>query len=88
MGFNMKRSKASKSRKKVTGVTEEIIIPDQAVDFIVSRYLQERNKDDLPVVTGISTDTVETVLQLFLDWAGKRNYIKNGVLTLGGHPID
>ncbi len=64
-----------------------IEIPDEAVNFIVQRYLSQRSVEGLPIVRGISTDDVEAVLGMFLEWAASRNYIKDGILILGGSPI-
>jgi hypothetical protein len=74
--------------KVVPDNIEEVIIPDEAIYYIVGRYLQDRNEEGLsPVVVGVSTHTVEKILQLFVDWAHTNNYIKNGILTVGGHKI-
>lgn len=61
-----------------------IIVPDEAVYYVVSRYLEGKNKEGFePVVIGISTGTVESILQLFVDWAGRNGHVKDGVLTIG-----
>lgn len=68
--------------------TQEVLIPDEALSYIVSHYLQEKNKDGMPIVIGISPHAVEAVLQLLIDWSAANGYVKNGILTLGGHKID
>ena len=64
--------------------TQEFFLPDQAVSYIVSHYLEVMQQKEVPIVLGISQKTVESVLQLFIDWAGKYGYLKDGVLTLEG----
>jgi len=74
--------------KWVPGNAGELIVPDDAITFIVSRFLQGKNVEGgVPVVTGISTQAVEEVLRLFVLWAGDNSYIKDGILVLGGHKI-
>ncbi len=65
----------------------EVEIPDEVITYIVSRYLRRRSTDGVPLVVGISSDDVETVLALFIEWAASKGYIKDGVLFLGGTPI-
>lgn len=62
-------------------------IPDEAVDYIVSRFLMKKANTGESVITGISTDTVETVLSLLVDWGAATNRVKQGVLFLGGKNI-
>jgi len=63
---------------------QTIMVPDEAIYYVVSHYLQGKNKEGFePVVIGISTGTVENILQLFVDWAGRNGYVKDGVLTIG-----
>jgi len=64
-----------------------IEVPIDAVNYIVSRYLGRKSTGNLPMVVGIPSDAVESVLGLFLEWAAANNYVKDGVLTLGGTPI-
>lgn len=78
-----KRSRVSEDNKNV------ITIPDEAIYYIVSNYMQQKtNVSGISVLLGISAETVENVLQLFIDWASLHGYTKNGVLTIGGHKID
>ena len=89
MAKKSSKSFSPRNNQFIPSDAEEIIIPDEAIYYIVSRYLQGRNKEgDVPVVVGISTNTVEDVLQLFIDWAAQSGYIKDGMLTIGGHKID
>lgn len=68
---------------------EELVIPDEALYYVVSHYLQGKNTEgSVPVVVGISTQTVEDVLRLFVDWAARNGYIKNGIMTIGGRKVD
>lgn len=62
---------------------EELYIPDEAIQYIVSRYLTNRNSDGLPLTSGINPDAVESVLELFVEWAGKNGYVKDGQLVIG-----
>ena len=80
-----KKTRTITAQKKQfsTDETQEVIIPDDALRYIVSHYIQEKNKGDMPVVIGISSSTVEAVLQLLVDWAAASGYVKDGVLTLG-----
>lgn len=68
--------------------TQEVLIPDEALSYIVSHFLEEKNKDGMPIVIGISQHTVEAVIQLLIDWSAANGYVRNGVLTLGGYKID
>jgi hypothetical protein len=62
----------------------ELDVPDEAIYYIVSHYLQGKAAaEGVPAVIGISTQTVEDVLQLFIDWAARNNHIEDGVLTIG-----
>lgn len=65
----------------------QVEIPDEAIEFIVSRYLSRRSVPGVPLVVGITTDDVETVLSLFVEWAAYKKYVKDGVLFIGGSPI-
>lgn len=60
----------------------KIEIPDEAVSYIVSRYLIRRSKDDIPITIGINTNDVEAVLQLFIDWAAENGSIEENELKL------
>jgi len=62
-------------------------IPDEVITYIVTRYLGRRSTEGVPLVVGISSDDVETVLALFIEWAAQKNYIKDGVMFIGGTPI-
>jgi hypothetical protein len=74
--------------KWVPAEAELFIVPDEAISYIISRYLQGKNTEGgVPVVTGISTQAVREVLRLFVQWAGRNDYIKDGILTMGGHKI-
>jgi hypothetical protein len=65
-------------------VPTELDIPDDAIYYIVSHYLQGKaSQEEVAAVIGISTQTVEDVLQLFIDWAARNNHIKDGVMTIG-----
>ncbi len=76
------------SPKNISGAQEtKVEIPDEAIEYIVSRYLSRRSSEGVPLVVGISTDDVEAVLSLLVEWAAFRNYVKDGVLFIGGSPI-
>lgn len=81
-------TKVIKAGNSETPGTEVVAIdiPDEAVSFIVSRYISKKNVDDVPLIVGISTDDVETVLGLFIEWAGTNGYIREGVLFMGEKP--
>lgn len=67
---------------------QEIIIPDEAISYIMGRYLQGKNIDgSAPIIVGIPTTVVEDILQLFIDWANSNGYVKNGIMTIGGHKV-
>ena len=90
MAKRKKKTKTFEVRKGelVPEGTQEVIIPDEALNYIVSHYLRAKNKEDMPIVVGISLDTVEAVLQLLIDWSAANGYVKDGVLTIGGYKID
>ena len=77
-----------KKGKFVPEGSQEVIVPDEALKYIVANFLQEKNNDGMPIVIGVSHHTVETVLQLLIDWAMLNGYVKDGILTIGGHKID
>lgn len=71
------------SREDVPSGYQKVVIPDEAIYYIVSNYLQEKTKTTgVSVLVGISTEAVQEVLRLFVDWAGMRGLVKDGVLTL------
>lgn len=84
---------AKKQNKKVIKVgnpnvvgaaTVTVDIPDEAITYIVNKYVSNKSTEGVPLVIGISTDDVETVLGLFLEWAAGKGYVKEGVLFVGG----
>ena len=82
-----------KSKKKVEVPLkmgqQKVTIDDEAIYYIVNNYLQEKTKTSgLSVLVGISSETVEDVLRLFIDWAALRGYIEDGVLTIGEEEVD
>lgn len=64
-------------------VVTEVTIPDEAIYYIVNNYLQNRSSTGVPVVLGISTQTVEDILQLLVDWAARSGHVKDGVISIG-----
>ena len=85
-------ARKSKTKKKkfeanegnwATGDVTEVSIPDEAIYYIVSNYLQNKTTPGIPVVVGISTQTVEDILQLLIDWSARSGYIKDGVISIG-----
>ncbi len=62
-------------------------IPDEAITYIVSRYLSSKSVEGVPMVVGIASDDVEAVLGLFVEWAVSKKYVKDGILFIGGSPI-
>jgi len=77
-----------KQGRLVAEGSQEVIVPDEALNYIVTHFLQEKNSSDMPIVIGVSSHTVEAILQLLIDWAAGNGYVKNGIMTLGGHKID
>ena len=68
--------------------TGSLIIPDEALYFIVSRYLENKNEaGSEAVVVGIKPDTVEEVVRLFVEWASLNGYINNNMLVIGVEKI-
>lgn len=61
----------------------KINIPDKAIDYIIREYLQQKHVEGVSITVGVSQKTVETIVQLFLDWHAKNGYIKDGVLIIG-----
>lgn len=81
-----KRSKAKifqPAQKGHQEATKSVEIPDEALTYIVANFLRQKNKDGMPVVIGVSSHTVEAVLQLLVDWAMLNGYVKDGVMVLG-----
>lgn len=58
-------------------------VPDEAMHYIISRYLLKRHTAGVPITLGISQDAVEAVLKLFFQWAAEYNHIEDGKLVLG-----
>jgi hypothetical protein len=71
----------------VNSKTVEVDIPDEAITYIVNKYIANKTVEGVPLVVGVSTDDVETVLGLFIEWAAGRGYVKDGILFVGGNPI-
>lgn len=67
---------------------ESLTMPDEVIDYVVSHFLQKRQTDGVVVSVGISAETVETVLQLFVDWAALNGYVNNNVMVIGGSKVD
>ena len=89
----MKKKKKATQYKAVDGKfvpehMQELTIPDAAIYYVVNRFLQGKNKEGGPIVVGISTNTVKDVLGLFIDWAAHNGYVKDGIMTVGGHKVD
>lgn len=61
----------------------EVSIPDEAIYYIVGNYLQKKYTAGVPAVVGISTQTVEDVLQLLVDWSALNGYVRDGVISIG-----
>jgi len=61
----------------------EVSIPDEAIYYIVNNYLQNKSITGVPVVLGVSTQTVEEIFQLLVDWAARSGHIKDGVINIG-----
>lgn len=84
-----KKTYVRRGGKFVPEDMEELTIPDEALYYVVSHYLQGKNIEGRePIVLGIPTQTVEDVLRLFVDWAAQNGYVKNGVMTIGEHRIN
>jgi hypothetical protein len=78
------------TNKKTKGVDSQVVtIPDEAIAYIVNAYLEEKTKTSgVNVVVGISTDSVIQVMGHFLNWAAMNNYVKDGMLIIGGTKVD
>lgn len=61
----------------------EVSIPDDAIYYIVGNYLQKKYTAGVPVVVGISTQTVEDILQLLIDWSALNGHVQDGVISIG-----
>jgi len=73
-----------KKKKEVPSGSQKITIPDEAIYYIVSNFLREKMKTPgLSVLVGVPAETVEQVLQLFIDWSALQGRVKDGVLTIG-----
>lgn len=70
--------------KQAPSIVEGVVIPDEAIYYIVSNFLQKRSVPGMPVVTGVSTQTVEDILQLLVDWSTKNGYVDGATITIGG----
>jgi len=75
-----------KKKAKNTPTGEQVLtLPDEAIYYVVSNYLERRTKTSgVSVIVGVSTETVEEILRLFVDWAALRGHVKKGTLTIGG----
>ena len=69
-------------------MTQEVIIPDEAIIYIVNNFFLARRIEGVQIVRGISDADVELVLNLLIKWADTSGYVKNNILTLGGIKID
>ena len=49
-------------------------VPDSAINYIVNNFLLAGRKEGVPIVVGISPQTVETVLELFFHWAEQSGF--------------
>lgn len=78
---------AGRSSHFSEGSLFKVEIPDEAISYIVQRYLSRKSVEGVPLVVGISTDDVEAVLSLFIEWAAHKNYVKDGILFIGGNPV-
>ncbi len=68
---------------------QRLTLPDEAIYYVVSNYLQRRTKTSgVSVIVGVSTETVEEILRHFVDWAALHGHIKEGVLTIGGEVLE
>ncbi len=68
--------------------SKEIYLPDEAIRYIMNGYLLKRHTEGVPVVLGISQETVEAVLQLFIDWSVTNKHLNEGVLNFNSITTD
>ena len=62
---------------------DNLIIPDEAISFIVRNYLMRQHTEGLQVSLGVNQHTVEAVLELFIAWAKASKRIENNSIVLG-----
>ena len=80
----MAKNKSKKEPVEVPSGKQVVTIPDEAIYYIVSNFLQEKTKvSGLSVLVGVPADTVEQVLRLFVEWSARMGYVRDGVLTVG-----
>lgn len=60
----------------------ELNIPDEAIIYIVTNYLNKKSVESVSLTVGIPSSTVEDVLSLFFQWANKKSLIEEGILTI------
>ena len=60
----------------------ELYVPDDAIKYIVSKYLTKKSVESVSVTVGIPSATVEDVVFLFLQWANAEGYIEDGKLSM------
>lgn len=81
-------AKSKKSSKPVTDGKQKLTVPDDAIYYVVSNFLEKKTKTSgVPVLIGISTQTVEEVIGLFVDWAAANGYVRDGIMTIGGEKV-
>jgi hypothetical protein len=61
-----------------------IIVPDDAIYYVVNNYLQNKDRGDgVSVLVGIPSETVEDVIKLLIAWAHQSGKIKDGAVYIG-----
>ena len=84
MSNNKNRKFTAREGQWASDEEKTLEIPDSAIYYIVSHYLQGKvNAQDVPGAIGISSQTVEDVLQLLIAWDARNDHIKAGVMTIG-----
>lgn len=64
-------------------MSKKIIVPDEAISYIVERYLSNKKTSSVDFTVGIRSDVVEDVVSLFLNWADSKDMFK-GLESLNG----
>jgi len=64
-------------------VDKNLIVPDDAIAYIVRNYLAQRRTEGLPVAVGVSQNVVQTVLDLFVAWAKEAKRVQDNTIVLG-----
>ncbi len=67
--------------------TIKVEVSDEAISYIVGKYVSKKSIDGVPVVIGMSTEDVETVIGLLVEWAISNGKVKDGIIFIGETPV-